>query len=153
MSLFSLQGRLLLRIASLCCSGTQPGAPTDWWEQRGAAGVSPLIPGVPHFPRHATKCTSWFLAVWERDTQLARSERLALPGHIHFLNAGLGGSMHRVSVQTAPHADIHPRTGKEGGKMVSVTPCNPLQDADDLKQLEWEFSYYRFLKRLRSSPT
>lgn len=34
--------------------------------------------------------------------------------------------------------------------MVSITPCNQTQDADDPKQLEWEFSYHKVLKRFHS---
>lgn len=40
---------------------------------------------------------------------------------------------------------------KKVKQMVSITPCHQTQDADDPKQLEWEFSYHRVLQRCHSS--
>lgn len=60
--------------------------------------------------------------------------------------------MHCVSENSSTHRYTS-TYWKEGRQMVSITPRNQTQDADDPKQLEWVFSYHRVLKRFHSSRT
>lgn len=136
-----------------CCSGTQPRPNTSPDRLVGEKGIKkcfPLIPGVSSF-LDTPKCASCGSQPHEElDTWLVRSEGLAVPGCTHFLTTHLGGSVHSVSENSSAHR-YKSTYWKAGRQMASITPCNQTQDADELKQLEWEFSYLRVLKRFHSS--
>lgn len=126
---------------------TQPHTPTDWL---GIKKCFPLIPGVLSF-LDAPKCASCVHSLYkELDAWLVRPESLAVPGCTQFLITHLGGCVHSLSENSSAHR-YKSMYWKAGRQMASITPCNQTQDADDLKQLEWEFSYLRVLKRFHSS--
>lgn len=118
--------------------------------KKGIKKCFPLIPGVLSF-LDTPKCASCGSQPYEElDIWLVRSESWAVPGCTHFLITHLGGSVHSLSENSSTHR-YKSMCWKARRQMASITPCNQTQDADDLKQLEWEFSYLRVLKRFHSS--
>lgn len=128
-------------------------SPVPWQtggSKKGTKKCFPLIPGVLSF-LDTPKCASCGSQPYEElDIWLVRSESLAVPGCTHFLITRLGGSVRSLSENSSTHR-YKSMCWKAGRQMASITPCNQTQDADDLKQLEWEFSYLRVLKRFHSS--